>query len=74
VAIARSLANDPDMILADEPTGNLDTPTGNQIMELLVSLNQRGKTMIMVTHEAEIAAHAHKRLHIRDGLIDRIEG
>jgi putative ABC transport system ATP-binding protein len=74
VAIARSLANDPEMILADEPTGNLDTPTGNQIMELLVSLNQRGKTIIMVTHEAEVAAHAHKRLHIRDGLIDRIEG
>jgi putative ABC transport system ATP-binding protein len=74
VAIARSLSNDPDMILADEPTGNLDTPTGNQIMELLVSLNQSGKTIIMVTHEAEIAAHAHKRLHIRDGLIDQIEG
>jgi putative ABC transport system ATP-binding protein len=73
VAIARALANDPQIILADEPTGNLDTATGTQIMEMLQDLNRRGKTVIMVTHEPEIAAYAHHRLHIRDGLIDRIE-
>ncbi|MDO3379912.1 ABC transporter ATP-binding protein [Geoalkalibacter halelectricus] len=73
VAIARALANDPQIILADEPTGNLDTATGTQIMEMLQSLNAQGKTVIMVTHEPEIAAYADHRLHIRDGLIDRIE-
>ncbi|WP_305045596.1 ABC transporter ATP-binding protein [Geoalkalibacter sp.] len=73
VAIARALANDPAIILADEPTGNLDTATGIQIMDLLRELNRRGKTVIMVTHEPEIAAYAHHRLHIRDGRIDRIE-
>ncbi|WP_305042789.1 ABC transporter ATP-binding protein [Geoalkalibacter sp.] len=73
VAIARALANDPRIILADEPTGNLDTATGIQIMELLGDLNRRGKTVIMVTHEPEIAAYARHRLHIRDGRIDRIE-
>lgn len=73
VAIARALANDPQIILADEPTGNLDTATGIQIMDMLQDLNQRGKTVIMVTHEPEIAAYAQHRLHIRDGRIDRIE-
>lgn len=73
VAVARSLAADPHIILADEPTGNLDSHTGGQIMELLAKLNAEGTTIIMVTHEQDIAAFAHKRLHMKDGLIDRIE-
>jgi len=73
VAIARSLANDPAVLLADEPTGNLDTKTGHQIMDLLRSLHEQGKTIIMVTHEPDVATHAPHRLHMRDGLIDRIE-
>ncbi len=74
VAIARALANDPQVIFADEPTGNLDSTTGDQILEMLINLNELGKTIIIVTHEPAIAAHAHKRLHMLDGLIDRIEG
>ena len=74
VAIARALANDPQVIFADEPTGNLDTATGDQILELLIELNESGKTIIMVTHEPVIAEHAHNRLHMLDGLVDRIEG
>jgi putative ABC transport system ATP-binding protein len=73
VAIARALANDPQMIFADEPTGNLDSKTGEQIMDLLKQLNSEGKTIIMVTHESNIAAYATHRLHMMDGLIDRIE-
>ena len=73
VAIARALANDPQILLADEPTGNLDSSTGNQIMKLLAELNREGKTIFMVTHEPDIAAFAHKRLHMKDGIIDRIE-
>lgn len=74
VAIARALANDPKILLADEPTGNLDSKTGDQIMELLVELNRQGKTVIMVTHERDIAMNAKKRLHMRDGIVDRIGG
>ena len=74
VAIARALANDPQILLADEPTGNLDTATGEQIMELLSALNNQGKTIIMVTHETHIAKHAKKRLHMKDGSIDRVDG
>ena len=74
VAIARAIANNPKIILADEPTGNLDTATGDQIMELLLELNQQGKTIIMVTHEPDIAAYAGKRLYMRDGIIERIDG
>jgi putative ABC transport system ATP-binding protein len=74
VAVARALANDPQMLFADEPTGNLDTATGVQIMELLVELNKQGKTVIMVTHESHIAAYAQKKLHMKDGLIDTIDG
>ncbi|MBN1510255.1 MAG: ABC transporter ATP-binding protein [Sedimentisphaerales bacterium] len=73
VAIARALANDPQVIFADEPTGNLDSTTGIQIMEVLTRLNQRGKTIVMVTHEPDIAAYASRRLHMIDGNIDRIE-
>lgn len=73
VAIARALANDPQILLADEPTGNLDTATGKQILELLTQLNRQGKTIIMVTHEADIAAYAGQRLHMKDGLVERIE-
>jgi len=74
VAVARALANDPSVLLADEPTGNLDTATGRQIMDLLIELNGHGKTVILVTHEPEIAAFARSHLHMRDGRIDRIEG
>ncbi len=74
VAIARSLANDPEILLADEPTGNLDSATGTQILELLAKLNQEGKTIIMVTHEEDIASCATGQLHMLDGVIDRIEG
>ena len=71
VAIARALINDPVLLLADEPTGALDTHTGEEIMELFQQLNGEGKTIILVTHEAEIAAFAKRRLHFRDGeLVD----
>ncbi|HIG31551.1 MAG TPA: ABC transporter ATP-binding protein [Verrucomicrobiales bacterium] len=73
VAIARSLVNDPPLILADEPTGNLDTATGDQILNLLIDQNQQGKTVIIITHERDVAAHAKHNLHMRDGIIDRTE-
>jgi len=73
VAIARSLVNDPAVILADEPTGNLDSATGMQIIELLTDLNRRGKTIVMVTHEPDLAACAQRRLHMLDGRVDRTE-
>ncbi len=74
VAIARALANDPAMILADEPTGNLDSATGDRIIHLLNDLNRQGKTIIIVTHDPEIAGIARYKLHLRDGRIDYIEG
>jgi len=73
VAVARALTNNPDIILADEPTGNLDSETSGQIMDMLTNLNKQGKTIIMVTHEADIAKYAHSHLHMRDGKIDKIE-
>jgi len=69
VAIARALVNNPSIILADEPTGALDSKTGVQIMELLTALNREGKTVIIVTHEEEIAAYTNRTIVLKDGLI-----
>jgi putative ABC transport system ATP-binding protein len=71
VAIARSLVNDPLMILADEPTGNLDSKTGQEVLELITRLNESGKTIILVTHDDRVAARAHRIIHMKDGRIDR---
>ncbi|MCI0638229.1 MAG: ABC transporter ATP-binding protein [Gemmataceae bacterium] len=73
VAIARALVNDPHLILADEPTGNLDSRTSDEIMQLLAKLNQAGKTIIMVTHETDIAAWARRVVRMRDGHIESDE-
>ncbi|KAA0208485.1 ABC transporter ATP-binding protein [Ignavibacteria bacterium CHB1] len=70
VAIARALVNNPSIILADEPTGNLDTKTGDEIMMLLSDLHEKGNTIILVTHEEDIANHADRIIKIRDGVID----
>jgi putative ABC transport system ATP-binding protein len=70
VAIARALINDPAIILADEPTGNLDSKTGEEIMHLFHGLNDAGRTIIVVTHEPDIAAKCSRQIHLRDGRID----
>src|SRR5438046_8920397 len=73
VAIARALVNEPSILLADEPTGNLDSATGEEIMRLFEELHDQGQTILLVTHEHEIAAHARRQIHPRDGKIERDE-
>jgi putative ABC transport system ATP-binding protein len=73
VAVARALVNNPSILLADEPTGNLDTATGNEIMGLFGRLHQQGNTIILVTHELDIAMHAHRIVHVRDGKVEKDE-
>ncbi len=72
VAVARALVNDPAIILADEPTGNLDSRSGEEIMELMHELHQSGRTIVMVTHDASIAEHTERTIYLRDGRIERI--
>jgi ABC-type lipoprotein export system ATPase subunit len=69
VALCRALMNDPEIILADEPTGQLDSKTAGEIMSLLSEMNKKGKTVILVTHDAAIASYAHRIIHIKDGVI-----
>ena len=70
VAIARALVNNPSIILADEPTGNLDTKTSIEIMALLQTIHSKGNTIIVVTHEEDIALHAHRIIRLRDGVVE----
>ena len=70
VAIARAIVNDPAIILADEPTGNLDTKTSIEIMQIFEEIHALGNTIILVTHEPDIAAHAHRHIKLRDGIVD----
>ena len=71
VAVARALVNDPALLLADEPTGNLDSVTSEEIMKVLVGLNNDGQTIVLVTHEHDIAQHAKRQVHLRDGIIEK---
>jgi len=71
VAIARALVNNPSILLADEPTGNLDSKTGTEIMALFARLHEAGNTIVLVTHEADIASFAHRTIHLRDGKVEK---
>src|SRR6186713_1948868 len=71
VAIARALVNNPSILLADEPTGNLDSKTGAEIMALFARLHETGNTIVLVTHEADVAAYAHRTLSLRDGIVEK---
>jgi len=71
VAVARALVNEPALLLADEPTGNLDSKTGAEIMDVLLKLNREGQTIVLVTHEHDIAAFARRQVHLRDGIIEK---
>jgi putative ABC transport system ATP-binding protein len=71
VAVARALANNPALLLADEPTGNLDSATSSEIMDVLTELNKQGQTIVLVTHEHDIAEHAKRQIHLRDGLVEK---
>jgi putative ABC transport system ATP-binding protein len=73
VAIARALVNNPSILLADEPTGNLDSKTGAEIMSLFARLHEAGNTIVLVTHEADVAAFAHRVIHVRDGQVEKDE-
>jgi putative ABC transport system ATP-binding protein len=73
VAVARALVNDPSILLADEPTGNLDSATGGEIMALFEDLHEAGQTIVLVTHEHDIAVHARRQIHLLDGRIERDE-
>jgi len=73
VAIARALVNNPSILLADEPTGNLDSKTGTEIMALFARLHQAGNTIVLVTHEADVAAFANRIIHVRDGQVEKDE-
>jgi putative ABC transport system ATP-binding protein len=69
VAIARALVTNPRLLLADEPTGNLDTASGHDVMAILADLHKSGMTVVVITHEPDIAAHAHRQIHVRDGVV-----
>ena len=73
VAIARALVNKPSLLLADEPTGNLDSKISEEIMKLFADIHQKGNTLVMVTHEHDIAMHAHRIIHLKDGEVDSDE-
>ena len=70
VAVARALINDPSLILADEPTGNLDSKTSDEIMKIFTDLNEKGRTIVMITHESDVAEYARRVVHLKDGIID----
>jgi putative ABC transport system ATP-binding protein len=69
VALARALVNDPNILLADEPTGNLDSRTGAEVMDALTQVNRAGKTIVMVTHDERVAAYAHRTIRMMDGMV-----